>query len=113
MSAGPPIVVGQGVTAGPGVVLAGTQTGQAVEVSGGGAPQIDVGDVALDTPFALQRGDDGYLHPDPEAISSRPTATEVTAEIGTEVAAHVLSPEPHPAYDDIPSLSLLFASRLV
>lgn len=37
----------------------------------------------------------------------------VQGMIDTAVQTHVVAPEPHPAYDDIPSLVLLFENRLV
>lgn len=38
---------------------------------------------------------------------------EAQTLIDDSVTAHVLTPEPHPAYDDLPSLLLLFENGLV
>jgi hypothetical protein len=37
----------------------------------------------------------------------------VTELIGDAVAEHVASPTPHPQYDDIPSLKILFENGLI
>lgn len=39
--------------------------------------------------------------------------TTILALADQQIALHVADPEPHPAYDDIPSLVLLFENRLV
>jgi hypothetical protein len=38
---------------------------------------------------------------------------EVQQRIDDALITHVIDPEPHPAYDDMPSLTLLFENRLV
>lgn len=82
---------------------------------GGAASQIaNVGSAPAGVPLALVKGTDGLLRPDAAAIADRPTLPAVVDAIESAVAVHVADPQPHPAYDaDIPSLSLLFASRLV
>lgn len=79
----------------------------------GGSVIVDADTAPVDEPVALRRGTDGRFRPDRAAITDRPTRAEVTAEIGTEIVAHVIDPAPHPEYDDLPSLSLLFRNRLV
>ena len=37
----------------------------------------------------------------------------ISGMIEDSVNSHINAPEPHPAYDDIPSLTLLFENRLV
>lgn len=42
------------------------------------------------------------------------TEAQWLASIGASaIATHVIDPEPHPAYDDIPSLTLLFENGIV
>ena len=79
----------------------------------GGSVIVDADTAPTDQPVALQRGSDGRFRPDRAAIAERPDRAEVAATVGTEVAAHSINPAPHPAYDDMPSLSLLFLNRLV
>lgn len=65
-----------------------------------------------DEPLALQLdGQAGVyrLVESPAAV----TPDEVTDEVAVAVTAHVLDPEPHPAYDDGPSLVVLFENGLV
>lgn len=110
---GPVILSGTEIGAAS-LIETGPQVGGASVVVAGGAAQIaDINDAPLDVPVALVRGADGLFRPVPTAITDRPTRTEVAEQISTEITAHAIDPEPHPAYDDIPSLSLLFASRLV
>ena len=79
----------------------------------GGSVIVDAETAPVNLPVALQRGSDGRFRPDRPAIADRPDRAEVAATVGTEVAAHAIDPAPHPAYDDMPSLSLLFLNRLV
>lgn len=79
----------------------------------GGSVIVDAETAPTDLPVALRRGTDGRFRPDRGAITERPTRTEVTAEIGVSVAAHVLDPDPHPAYDDIPDLTLWYRNALL
>jgi hypothetical protein len=39
--------------------------------------------------------------------------TEVQAIVDDSIEVHVVTPEPHPAYDDLPSLTLIFQNGLV
>lgn len=55
-------------------------------------------DAPPDTPGLLERQDDQTVRP---------------VSVDTVIAPHVNSATPHPAYDDMPSLSLLFANRVI
>ena len=67
------------------------------------------------------RGEDGVQGPQGKsayqvAVDNGFTGTEAQwlASIGASaIATHVADPEPHPAYDDIPSLTLLFENGIV
>ena len=54
------------------------------------------------------RGDAG----DPEQVGAAVTAY-ITKHSDTLLAPHVSDPTPHPAYDDLPSLTLLFENGLI
>lgn len=47
-----------------------------------------------------------------DRITKLPPKATVDALEGAVVEPHVEAPEPHPAYDDIPSLTTLFENRL-
>lgn len=47
------------------------------------------------------------------AVATGGDVSGVQALIDDSVTAHALDPTPHPEYDDLPSLSLLFRNRLV
>jgi hypothetical protein len=79
----------------------------------GGSVIVDADTAPVDLPVALRRGTDGRFRPDRAAIADRPTRVEVTAEIGTSIAAHAIDPDPHPAYDDIPDLTLWYRNALL
>lgn len=79
----------------------------------GGSVIVDAETAPTNLPVALQRGTDGRFRPDRPAIADRPTRVEVTAEIGTSMAAHVLDPDPHPVYDDLPDLTLWYRNALL
>lgn len=67
----------------------------------GGAARLDDlldVDAPVGAPGLLERQDDGRVHP--------VTRDEV-------LAPHIVAPEPHPAYDDLPSFRLLFENGLV
>lgn len=79
----------------------------------GGSVIVDAETAPTDEPVALRRSADGRFRPDRAAIVDRPTRTEVDAAIGTSIAAHALDPAPHPAYDDIPDLTLWYRNGLL
>lgn len=73
---------------------------------------LDVFDPAyspVGVPVALTRGVDGILRADAPAMAARPTRDEVDDRF----SAHVNDESPHPAYDDLPDLTLIFENRLV
>lgn len=110
---GPAVVIGADITPGAAVRLGGTEAGDGASVVSG-SPQItDTATAPLETPVALRRGADGLFRPDPGAIADRPTRTEVEATVGVAIAAHVIDPDPHPVYDNIPDLTLWFDNALI
>lgn len=76
------------------------------EVVIGGSPEVvlDVaGDLVVDeTAVILQEGPKG----DPGPAGSDADATEL-------IAAHAAAPEPHPSYDDMPTLRYIFENGLI
>lgn len=57
-------------------------------------------------PVAGPKGDKGP----PGSINDLNAVQEM---IDTSVTAHVVAPEPHPSYDDMPDLTLIFQNGLV
>ncbi|GAY12022.1 hypothetical protein [Pseudonocardia sp. N23] len=67
----------------------------------GGASRLDDlldVDAPAGSPGLLERQDDGRVHP-----VSRDDV----------LAPHIVAPEPHPAYDDLPDLRLIFENGLI
>ena len=90
--------------------------------------QLDAGDDSPTVVYVPGTGAGGGISEDDltEALSDYATRDYVDAQVATggditgvqslidaSVAAHRTDPTPHPAYDDLPSLSLLLRSRLV
>lgn len=100
--AGQPVSVG-GIVIGPPVRVGGTSVGGPVVAPGTGGANTELDDlVDVDAPPAqpgvLERQGDGLVRPVARAAL---------------LAGHVDDTTPHPAYDDMPSLVLLFENGLV
>lgn len=102
MTAGSPIYLGDGPLLGVAVYLGGAATGPGVTGPPPASSTTLTGltdvDAPPDVPGVLERQDDGQVRP-----VSR-------AEV---IAAHVTAPAPHPAYDDMPRLTLYFENGLI
>lgn len=101
-AAGTPVRV-DGVVIGVPVRVGGTAVGGPVVAPGTGSGTAELDDLTdVDAPPAapgvLERQDDGRVRP--------VTRTQLLAD-------HVADPEPHPAYDDLPSLVILFENGLI
>lgn len=60
-------------------------------------------------PKAGPKGEQG----DPGPPGPPADLSDVQQRVDDAMTVHVIDPEPHPAYDDMPSLTLLFENRLV
>lgn len=49
----------------------------------------------------------------PQGPPGEVTTDQMDEAIGTALQAHINDPLPHPAYDDIPSLTLIFENHLI
>lgn len=85
-------------------------------VKGDAGPQGPVGNIGLLGPQGL-KGDIGLQGP--QGVSGVTTVTggvtesQVTDAVATAVQNHVQAPAPHPVYDDIPDLTILFENGLI
>lgn len=108
---GPPIRVGFGPAVGAPLVVDGTHSGAPVVVVGGGPGDIeDLTNVIAEnapTDSVLVKGSDGYWRPRPLAGDAGQVA------IDSAINAHVADTAPHPTYDDMPSLRLLYENGLI
>jgi len=103
---GPPIQVGSGVTAGPIVVSEGPVAASPVVVGDGGGvvaveqlSNVEAFGAAPDS--VLVKGNDGKWRPRPYV------------NVDQAISVHVSDSTPHPAYDDMPSLRLLYENGLI
>lgn len=110
VSTGPVIQAGQ-PSVGPAVTLVSASIGPPLSVSsgatGGGGSLENLSNVQADdapTDSVLVKSADGNWRP-------RPALT--AAAIDSAIAVHVIDPTPHPAYDDMPSLRLLYENGLI
>lgn len=77
----------------------------------------DVADTAaapVDVPLVLRKGVDGVFRPESAAAADLAAVEDlIDAAIDSAVSEHRADDDPHPAYDDLPSLALLFENRLI
>jgi hypothetical protein len=90
------------VGSGDGVISVPTPVGDPALAARVGA--LEVSDAEQDDRLLALELSGGGGGIDPDAVQEL---------IDDTVAVHVAAPEPHPAYDDIPSLTLLFQNGLV
>ena len=75
-------------------------------------PTLSVEVVALET--VINVGDNGGFAPSPGTLApGGAPLSDVTTIVNTAIADHVNDPTPHPAYDDLPSLVLLYENALI
>lgn len=108
------------------VVPVGDHTPEAITVGGPrvvgvGIPRPALGDLTdvdgtveapVDVPLAWRKDQDGTFRPEP-APTGGGDPGDVQNLIDTALGGHVQDDEPHPAYDDLPSLRLLFENGLI
>lgn len=82
-----------------------------------GAEIVSVSQVQLPPGSGVPIGPAGGVlsgsYPNPGFAEAIATEAHVESTVDSRVATHRNAPQPHPAYDDLPSLSLLLESRLV